>query len=468
MKKTMKMLSLLLCMVLLLQSVLFASAAFDDGALTQEEWDALYESLRDENTLPTLCVGANETELNLCWHADAENAAAQVRLSKNADMSDFVLFEGETTPAENDTQVACRVTMTGIEENTTYYYQWYTGNGWSDAYKYESKGFAEYKFMLIGDIQIGGQTYDNHEEQSRIGYVWQSVLTEALTKNPDISFLLSPGDNTSTGNAADEWQTLLMPSYTRSLPLALAVGNHDKKGMTYEYYTHMPNEHFGEYYMGVDRDCWFRYGDALFLLFNATSASAVDHKAMADEAIAANQDAKWRIGVMHQGLYAPGIATLEPETNILLNAVFQPIFNMYDIDIVFTGHTHMQGRSNFISNGVVVGCAKSGETYTDPCGTIYLNTNACCDQGNAGYLAPFTAYAFENADTVTYSTIEFVGNSMAVKTFRGDNSELLDSITIEKTKERNESSFLIAIKSLFYKIIEFLGTVYFKIDSMNK
>lgn len=468
MKNRLKITAMLLVIVLAFQCVFVSSAAFDDKSMTQGEWDALYSQLREENTLPALCVGADETQLNICWHADADTAQPKVRLAKSADMNSYVEFTGETTPAENQEQVVCRVTMTGIEANTTYYYQWLGDDGWSEAYKYESKGFDSYKMMLIGDIQIGGQSTDNPEEQSRIGYVWQNVLDEALTKNPDISFLLSPGDNTSTGKAADEWQTLLMPEYTRSLPLALAIGNHDKKGMMYEYYTHMPNEFFGKYFTGLDRDFWFRYGDVLYLVFDACSGSAADHRAMAEEAVSANPDAKWRIGVMHQGLYAPGIAMLEPETNLLLNAVFQPIFEMYDLDMVFTGHTHMQGRSNFISDGAVVGKAESGKTYKDPNGIIYLNTNACCDQGSMDdmYLWPYTAYAFEDADVTTYSTVEFTDTTMVVKTFRGDNSELLDSITIEKTKGFEDNPVSKFVRTALYKVVELLGLVYMKIDEV--
>ena len=462
-----KLIAFLLAAAMLL-SCGVTSFAFDDKSMTEDEWKEVYAGLRDKNTLPTLCVGADETQLNICWHAAKDKAQPKVRLAKNPSMADYVEFSGEATAAENDEQLVCRVTMTGIEENTTYYYQWLSEDGWSKAYKYESKGFDSYKMMLIGDIQIGGQSTDNPEEQSRIGYVWQSVLDEALSKNPDISFLLSPGDNTSTGKAADEWQTLLMPEYTRNLPMALAIGNHDKKGMTYEYYTHMPNEYFGKYFTGLDRDFWFRYGDVLYLVFDACSGSAADHRAMAEEAVEANPDAKWRIGVMHQGLYAPGIAALEPETGILLNAVFQPIFSMYDLDIVFTGHTHMQGRSHFIKDGIVVGKAESGKTYTDPSGIIYLNTNACCDQGSMEDMDkwPHTAYSFENADVTTYSTVEFTSSTMTVKTFRGDNSELLDSITIEKTEDFKAKPVSTFIRTALYKAVEVLGLVYMRIDEV--
>ncbi len=470
MKKAMKLLAIFMALTFAFQSAISASAAFDNKSLTQEEWDSVYESMIDENTLPALCVGADETQLNICWHAAKDKAVPKVRLADNKAMENATEFEGETTPAETEEQLVCRVTMTGIEENSTYYYQWYSEDGWSEAYKYETKGFDSYKMLVVGDIQIGGQSYDNPEEQSRIGYVWQGVLDEALTKNPDISFLLSPGDNTSTGEAPDEWQTLLMPEYTRSLPLALAIGNHDKKGMMYDYYTHMPNEFFGKYFEGLDRDFWFRYGDVLYLVFDATSGSAADHRAMAKEAVEANPDAKWRIGVMHQALYAPGVAMLEPETNLLLNAVFQPIYEMYDLDMVFTGHTHMQGRSNFVSDGLVVGMAESGETYKDPNGIVYVNVNACCDQGSLGkelsYLWPYTAYSFVDADVTTYSTVEFTDSTLTLKTFRGDNSELLDSLTIEKTKDFNDGKLRVGIRTLFYKLVELLGLAYMRIDAI--
>lgn len=469
MKKAKKILALSLALLFIFQGVISA-VAFDNKSLTQEAWNTLYADLRDENTLPMLCVGSDETELNICWHAAKDKAVAKVMLAKDEAMTDATVFEGETTPAENEEQLVCRVTMTGIEENTTYYYKWYSEYGWSEACKYESKSFDSYKMLVVGDIQIGGQSTDNPEEQSRIGYVWQNVLDEALTKNPDISFLLSPGDNTSTGKAADEWQTLLMPGYTRSLPLALAIGNHDKKGFTYDYYTHMPNEFFGKYFEGLDRDFWFRYGDVLYLVFDATSGSAADHRAMAKEAVEANPDAKWRIGVMHQALYAPGVAMLEPETALLLNAVFQPIYEMYDLDMIFTGHTHMQGRSNFVKDGAVVGMAESGKTYKDPEGRVYVNVNACCDQGSLGeelsYLPPFTAYSFVDADVTTYSTVEFTDTTLTLKTFRGDNSELLDSLTIEKTKDFNDGKLRVGIRSFFYKIVELLGLAYMRIDAV--
>ena len=150
-----KILSVSMAIVMLLQVCVFAFADFNAPALTKPEWDELYGSLKDDNTLPMLCVGANESEVGLCWHADKDTAVAQVRLADNAEMNGAETFTGNVTEAENDEQVVCRVTVTGLKENSTYYYQWHTDNGWSKAYKYETKSFGDHKVMVVGDIQIG-------------------------------------------------------------------------------------------------------------------------------------------------------------------------------------------------------------------------------------------------------------------------------------------------------------------------
>ncbi len=463
-----KFISLILAFILILQIGVLSFADYNAPMLNEEEWNMLYGSLKYNNTLPTLNVGADETQISLCWHADKETAKAQVKFSKNFDMSDVKLFEGITTPAENETQLVCRVNVIGIEENTKYYYQWHTDSGWSEIKEYESKSFGNHKALVVGDIQISEIREEDKESQSVNGRYWNNLLSEALEKNPDVSYLVSPGDNTSTGKGADEWQTLLMPEAIRSLPMGLAIGNHDKKGTTYNYYTNMPNEYYGKHFTGIDRDFWFRYGDVLYLVFNSTSGSAPDHMAFAKEAVKLNQDAKWRIGIVHHGIYGAGDAIGDMETEILLTAIFRPIFESFDLDFVITGHTHSQGRSHFMENGKIAQTAESGKTYTNPQGIVYLNSNAVCGTGYMDFEADHLAYAFMENDVTTYSTLEFKDNKMILETRRGDNSELLDSLTIERTEEYSENSFGNVMKRLLYKPIELLGFIYVKIDALIK
>ena len=84
------------------------------------------------------------------------------------------------------------------------------------------------------------------------------------------------------------------------------------------------------------------------------------------------------------------------------------------------------------------------------------------------YEADHLAYSFMENDVTTYTTLEFEGNKMIVETRRGDNSELLDSITIEKDVEFKENSFGNVMKRLLYKFVEFVGLIYVKIDYISK
>lgn len=464
-----KFLAVLLSVSMVLSANVIAFSAFDAPELTRDEWDMLYSSNYPYNNLPMLCVGADETQVSLCWHSEKSNALPSVRLSEISDMSDYKEFNGKITDAEKDTQVVCRVTITDLKENTTYYYQWYTGTEWSKICKYETKSFGNHKALVVGDIQIAEDTRTDINTQADIGFNWNNVLAESLAQNPDISYLVSPGDNTSTGQTDSEWQTLLMPEAVRSLPMALAIGNHDKKGMTYNYYTNMPNEYYGKHFRGLDRDFWFRYGDVLYLFYDSTSGDAPDHMAMTKEAVELNKDAKWRIGVVHHGIYGAGDSIGDMETEILLSAIFTPIFESYDLDFVITGHTHSQGRSHFMEHGKVVQKAESGKTYTDPEGIIYLNSNSVCEKVIMDYEADHLAYSFIENDVTTYTTLEFVDNKMIVETRRGDNSELLDSITIERTtSERKDKSPASVIQRLLYKVVEFIGLIYVKIDELVK
>ncbi len=463
-----KIIAIVLGVAMMLSIGAVSFADFNAPKLTNEEWVEYYMSLRDENTLPTLNVGADETQVSLCWHADKTEAKAEVRVSKNADMADAKIFKGETTPAENDAQVVCRVTITGLEENTVYYYQWYTGKDWSEICEYETKSFGSHKALVVGDVQIT-EIYDDGDDSVQIadGLKWNNLLAEALAKNPDISYFLTPGDNTSSGRTDAEWQTLLMPKALRGLPVAMAIGNHDKKGMTYNYFTNMPNEYYGKHFRGLDRDFWFRYGDVLYMFFDSTSGNAPDHIAMAKEAVEKNSDAKWRIGVVHHGIYGAGDAIGDLETELLLTTIFAPIFETYDFDLVITGHTHSQGRSHFMEDCKVVGEAEGGKTYTDPKGVMYLNAN--CATGALVYdnSADHLAFNYTKDDAVTYSTLEFVGNKMIIETRRADNSELLDTVTIERTTdERNENSVINNLKRILYKVVEFVGFIYTKIDTL--
>ena len=205
-KHVKKFFAIILTISLALSANILAFSAFNAPKLTRNEWDMIYSSNFPYNNLPMLCVGADETQVSLCWHSEKSNALPSVRLSEYPDMSEFKEINGKTTDAEKDTQVVCRVTIAGLKENTTYYYQWFTGTEWSKICKYETKSFGNHKALVVGDIQITEDWITDGETQSDTGFNWNNVLAEALSQNPDISYLVSPGDNTSTGKTDAEFK----------------------------------------------------------------------------------------------------------------------------------------------------------------------------------------------------------------------------------------------------------------------
>ena len=57
---------------------------------------------------------------------------------------------------------------------------------------------------------------------------------------------------------------------------------------------------------------------------------------------------------------------------------------------------------------------------------------------------------------------------MEIRTMRGDNSELLDSLTIVKTdNEHNDNSIFKIFHRLLYKVVEFLGWIYLEGDKIT-
>lgn len=434
--------------------------------LNQNEWDVIYKKHSESNTLPMLNVGASEREVSLCWHCNKQTAIAEVLVSLSSDMSEAKVFSGELTDAENDSQLVARVKVDGLDENTTYYYQWNTGDGLSEVCEFTTKAFSEQTVIVVGDIHMTVDSEEDNNAQSQKGLLWNNALAEALEKYPDTSFLLSPGDTTTTGKTIGEWQTLLMPPVLRSLPLALAIGNHDKKGKTYHYYTNMPNEYFGKNFFGLDRDFYFRYGDVLYLVYDSTSGNAPDHLRMTKEAVSKNKDAKWRIGLLHHGIYGAGDCIGDKESEILLTGIFTPIFESYDLDLVLTGHTHSQGRSHFMYKKKIVEKAPSGECFNNPKGIVYINSNCVGDGVIMDYNADYLSFSYLENEFTTYTVLSFKGDKMSVETRRADNSDLLDSFSITKSRAFNENSFQNKLRRLTYKPIEFAGFAYNKITEI--
>ena len=422
-----------LCIIL---SVIFAVSAFSVAAnaenMTMEEWKEYYVTC--DNTKITLTPGANETELNFCWHSVRDGIEKPVvRLSKNADMSDYKEFKGKSSFSEIVEQRVNNVTVTGLEENTTYYYTYGTSASQSEAETFKTHSFDSYKFLFISDAQPK-HDYDLAENSFR----WNRTLEAALENNDDISFIVNAGDVTHCGQYTEEWIAYLAPEYLRSYAMATTQGNHDRKGTTYKYYFNNPNTYLGVAPTVYGNGYYFTYGDVLFVVINSNKINIFDNYELIKKAAEENPDTKWRVAMFHHDVYGTGGHVVQDDA-IAAKRSLAPVLESYDFDVVLNGHDHIYGRSYFMKQDKILETPGYDEgKVTDPEGIIYFTQTAA--SGNTRTPDPEDDYDYEWLGKTVYSEHDFYTTIEVTKDGKMDivtvdtiTGETVDTFTITKT-----------------------------------
>lgn len=446
----------------------------------EANWE--WSTVSKDRTFVSIAPGENETELNFAWYSEGPDDA-KVLFSKNANMENAEVFTGTRSDdaiySETDDQsvehnyYANKVTVTGLEENTTYYYQVYKNGVEQPAEKYETKSFSDFSFLYVGDPQIGaskgGDTSQDvaNKNDSRS---WEDVLNQA-TANHDVSFMVSAGDQVDAATNEEQYSGYLGANALRSLPVATTIGNHDSSSAKYGYHFNYPNNQEGElerYTTGrkaAGTDYYYTYGNVLFIVLDTNNYNCATHENVVRKAIAENPDAKWRVVTFHQDIYGAG-APHSASDGIVLRTQLTPIFDKYDIDVVLQGHDHTYSRTYQLTgdgknhkefgNGYTVNdeFAKEnlcydiksdvvGGTVTNPEGTVYYEANSATGSKYYDLFNPVQDYIAEKSQsyTPTYSVINVTEDTFSVTTY--DSTDGLDlagtsTYTIKKTEEPAE------------------------------
>ena len=389
-KRTKKVMAALMVAIMMITTSYTVFAAENDGwteaPYTEaaqggawEAWCEKWETIKNDWTQLSITPGKNATELNFAWYSNKEETSPKVKISKNSDMSDSIEFEGiqsraVTNKDTNVEYVSNKATVTGLEENTTYYYSYTTNDNWSSPVVIKTQSTNSFSFFLVGDPQIGsslkntatGETEAIGQDRSvrNDSFNWNNTIKKALSLVPNASFMISAGDqisirdkkaNTEQALAYTEneieYAGYLSPDSLKSLPVATTLGNHDAISGNYSYHFNNPNTSTlgstvggGNYY--------YTYGNTLFIMLNTNNTNAEEHKQFIEESVANSPDATWKIVTLHQDIYGSGEHSNEPEIAELRYKLV-PIFEENDIDVVLTGHDHTYARSKMLKGGVM-------------------------------------------------------------------------------------------------------------------
>ena len=355
---------------------------YNDSSVTGTDWDAwvaAWDTVATDYTKVSLTPGADETQLNFAWYSKTADGAATPVVHFGTDPSALQEFTGETGAV--DTELTGgeaydynHVTVTGLAENTTYYYTVEKNGVETEPVEYKTGSFSELNLLYVGDPQVGassgkpqgGEELVNDSGAANTaarndGYGWNRTLEIATEENPNLNFVISAGDQVNkTGQPKEEeYAAYLNPAVLAGLPVATTIGNHDSLNPDYAYHFYNPNETENGL-TEAGGDYYYSYGPAVFIVLNTNNYNAAEHQKTVEEAVAAYPDATWRIVTLHQDIYGSGYDHSDTD-GMILRTQLTPIFDANDIDVVLQGHDHTYSRSKMLS-----GDGQTHDAYSMP------------------------------------------------------------------------------------------------------
>lgn len=422
------------------------------------QWNNQESGEKDTGKI-VLTPGAKATDLNFAWYSE-ETGTPTVKISTNQDMSGAKTVTGSADKINKNNSfknytASNKVALKDyLVENMTYYYQYSTnGVDWSDTYTYKTHSFSDYQAVLVGDPQIGasgsnGQGTQDDTDIAVNTYAWNKTLQKALGAGgiaENASFILSAGDqidysSSGTNGSGEiireqEYAGFLYPDVLRSTPLATTIGNHESMVDDYSLHYNNPNastlgstESGGDYY--------YSYGDTLFISLNSNSRNVEEHRQLMKEAVASHEDAKWKVVLFHHDIYGSG----SPHSDVdgaNLRILFAPLMDEFNIDLCLTGHDHSYARTYQILDGKVIetdGVSENASKAYNPEGTLYIAAGSA--SGSKFYTLNTVKqyYIAERSNTPepTFSTIDFSGDSLTIKTYDYNGQKYANDVTLSK------------------------------------
>lgn len=460
-----KIISLVLCLVLLFGAVLPLNAvAFSN--------DNSWTKYLNEGKGVYISPGADDTEIYVTWYGGKDGVKPVVYVSTDKNMTHCVAFEG-TIHSSKQIERSNHVVVTGLEKGKTYYYV--CSDGTTDTTVKSFKTVAEgqsFSAIYVSDVHITGTNFED-ESLYNSAKRWNDVLVEA-TGRQNISLILSGGDQATEARPC-EYYGLMYPNQIKTIPFAMAIGNHDVKRYTYDTIANYPNTRTkGLSKSLVNGDYYFVKGNALFVVLDSTNSSAADHYAFVKNAVKENPDVKWKIMMFHHDLYGGHIESRESE-NTLLRLLFTPIIDKFQFDLVLSGHSHCFSRSHVIYKGDVTENLTGKTSVTNPNGTIYLNNGTLRVSENPEYTEPiidsdrkseFIATDYLTQTESVYNILDFTDDSITIKSYTYGSKDAFTEFTIYKTT--NQGGHSGKFTPLWYSVGKYIGTIYNIINNISR
>ena len=309
--------------------------------------------------------GDTSTTMTVNYQTSAESSVSQVRYDTVA-RSDLASYRFSATgtahkvPGVADGRAVHNVELSGLEPGTAYYFV--AGdpqNGFSNEHKFRTipQDDQALRFVSGGDMNVGKHT--------------RRLLVQAGALDP--LFALVGGDlayvNGKTKNYAKwdqwlrAWQENMVTPDGFSVPMVLAIGNHEVEGGYGQSASQAPF-YYGYFAQAGARAYFARRFGANLVLYVLDSGHTAPHDGAQLEWLASTmhqtRDVPYRFALYHVPLY-PGFRSPQDPYAVAGRQHWRPLFDQYRLTTAFENHDHVLKRSKLLRNDQV-----------DEAGTLYL------------------------------------------------------------------------------------------------
>ncbi len=258
--------------------------------------------------------------MTIMWESEALESG-EVRYGETEEL-------GESAAEFHKTKIH-QVMLTGLKPQTKYYYQVLTGGLKSEIHSFSTavEKNSPFSFIAYGDNKNGPF---NHAK----------VANLALTKDPN--FAIHNGDLVNRGGVYIQWEKLFfnpIGHLISHVPLYTVIGNHEDNSDNYFNFFCPPCDTLAYYS--------FDYGNAHVIVLNSEEEAMIDGPNQINWLISdleSNKDATWKFVVFHVPPFTSG-GNYYKKSRKEIKELVVPIFQKYNVDMVFSGHDHHYERS---------------------------------------------------------------------------------------------------------------------------
>ncbi|MBP9988790.1 MAG: metallophosphoesterase family protein [Ruminococcus sp.] len=376
-----------------------------------------------------------KTTMNVTWRTCTDIKNGYVLC--HAENSDKIIrVEAQTDVFRSDIDISNMwwAKLSGLEAGTKYYYTCGDDEYRSAEYSFttQEENQTKFKFICVSDQQKG--TPHDCPDYSH----FTQVLKGVLERNPDARFILAGGDTTDCGQHEVQWNGAFegMKGIIESIPLMMAVGNHDNRGFKdYKngigrYYAE-PAEFFDTQFKGSYADNgpenWktenytFDYGNVHFMSIGINGPEEVNEWMIND---LKNCDKDWKVGVYHFPICYSGSDCANYDAYPVMREGFEML------DLCFGGHEHNFARSFPVRNE---------EIFEKPSqGTVHYmlgNSNQNPPGTRAISKVWHSAFYVQEEDVSVVAVVEVDGKKMTLTSEIYEDGRIVDKCVIDKEND---------------------------------